>query len=71
MPSHICMQDGEVDSFQCLPMDEVARLIAQTDEIKDNCNLVILDFLMRHGYVTPDQPGYLRLLTGLRAGDCS
>ena len=54
-----------------MPLEEVARLISDTDEIKDNCNLVILDFLIRHGYIEPDQPGYLQLLTGLRQGDCS
>ena len=64
-------QDGEVESFQCLPIAEVARLIAETTEVKANCNVVILDFLIRHGVITPDQSGYLSLLTGLRHGDCS
>ena len=44
---------------------------APADEFKDNCNLVILDFMMRRGYLTPDMPGYLELLSSLRAGDCS
>ncbi len=54
-----------------LPLPEVAEFVATTDQFKDNCNLVIIDFLIRHGYLTPDMPGYCRLLTGLRAGDCS
>ncbi len=33
--------------------------------------LVIIDFLIRHGYITPEMPGYLQLVTGLRSGDCS
>ena len=41
------------------------------DEFKDNCNLVIADFLIRHGCLTPDMRGYLQLLRGLRQGDCS
>ena len=41
------------------------------DEFKDNCNLVIVDFMARHGYLTPDMPGYLQLLRALRSGDCS
>lgn len=54
-----------------LPLDQVARIMAETEDYKDNCNLVILDFLLRHGYLTPDMPGYLALLAGLRSGDCS
>lgn len=58
--------DGEVEEFHLLPIEEVARLVRETDEFKLNCNLVIVDFLVRHGHVTPDQPGYLELVTGLR-----
>lgn len=58
--------DGEVEEFQLLPIDEVARLVRDTDEFKPNCNLVIADFLVRHGQISPQQPGYLDLLTGLR-----
>lgn len=60
-----------MESFNRLPIEEVAALISDTDDIKENCNIVMLDFLMRHGCITPDQPGYLQLLAGLRAGDCS
>ena len=65
------LQDGEVESFTLLPLAEVAALVAETDEFKDNCNLVIIDFLIRHGYIVPEQPGYLALLAGMRQGDCS
>lgn len=58
--------DGEVEEFQLLPIEEVARLVRETDEFKLNCNLVIVDFLIRHGVLGPDQPGYLDLVTGLR-----
>lgn len=64
-------EDGEVESFHLLPIEEVAKLISETNEIKENCNIVMLDFLVRHGFVQPDQPGYLQLLAGLRTGDCS
>ena len=40
-------------------------------QYKENCGLVIIDWFLRHGYLTPDMPGYLALLRGLRAGDCS
>jgi 8-oxo-dGTP pyrophosphatase MutT (NUDIX family) len=64
-------QDGEVESFQRLPIAEVASIIANTDRFKDNCNLVILDFLVRHGFLKPEQEGYLQVVAGLRSGDCS
>lgn len=65
------LQDGEVESFRRLPIAKVAALVAGTDEFKDNCNLVIIDFLIRHGQIVPEQPGYLALLAGMRLGDCS
>lgn len=70
------MQDGEVEEFMRLPLSQVASIIAagpeaSGDAFKDNCNLVIIDFLLRHGYLTPDMKGYCQLLVGLRAGDCS
>lgn len=64
-------QDGEVESFQRLPLEEVASFIAETDRFKDNCNLVIIDFLVRHGFLKPEQEGYLQVVGGLRSGDCS
>lgn len=65
-------QDGEVQEFFRVPITRVAALIAGAgDDYKDNCNLVILDFLVRRGYLTPDTPGYLDLVRGLRSGDCS
>ena len=60
-----------MESFQRLPVAEVAEIIATTDNFKDNCNLVVIDFLIRHGHLTPEQPGYLELLAGLRRGDCT
>jgi hypothetical protein len=65
------MQDGEAEGFQPLPVLEIARLVASTDQFKSNCNLVLIDFLLRHGYLTPDMPGYPQLLCGLRPPDCS
>lgn len=60
-----------MEGFVLLPIDAVAALVASTDAFKQNCNLVIADFLIRHGTVTPDTPGYLQLVAGLRSGDCS
>jgi 8-oxo-dGTP pyrophosphatase MutT (NUDIX family) len=58
--------DDEVESFQLLPAAEVMRIIDTTDDFKLNCNLVIIDFLIRHGLIGPDHPDYLQLARGLR-----
>ena len=60
--------DGEVAGFELLPLDDVAALVAHTREFKDNCNLVIADFFIRHGYWTPEDDGYLALVDGVRRG---
>jgi hypothetical protein len=43
----------------------VAEIVRETEEFKANCNLVIIDFLIRHGLLDPDQEDYTRLVTGL------
>nr|XP_043619307.1 nudix hydrolase 20, chloroplastic-like [Erigeron canadensis] len=63
-------QDGEVGSFKLLPATLVANVIRDTEFFKANCNLVIIDFLFRHGYIKPEDSGYLKLLQSLRR-DCS
>ncbi|KAF0913476.1 hypothetical protein E2562_022368 [Oryza meyeriana var. granulata] len=64
-------EDGEVDSFRLIPVPHAANIIRRTHFFKPNCNLVIIDFLFRHGYLNPDCHGYLKLLQSLRRGDCS
>ena len=58
--------DGEVDEFMLQPMAEVMSTIVETDRFKPNCNLVVIDFLLRHGYISPEHGEYLDLITGLR-----
>jgi len=58
--------DGEVDSFQCMPIPEVVeRLSDGKDELKLNSNLVVIDFLVRYGYLTPEMPHYVDITQGL------
>ncbi|RWR84737.1 nudix hydrolase 20, chloroplastic isoform X3 [Cinnamomum micranthum f. kanehirae] len=64
-------KDGEVESFKLIPVAQVAKVIRSTEIFKPNCNLVIIDFLFRHGFLTPEGCGYLQLLQSLRSGDCS
>ena len=58
--------DGEIDSFELMPVGEVAALVHDTQEFKFNCNLVIIDFLLRHGVIPPEHSDYLDLQKGLR-----
>ena len=54
--------DGEVEEFTLLPIAEVAETVRDTHAFKFNCNLVIIDFLIRHGVLTPDnEPDYVTL----------
>jgi len=58
--------DGEVEAFELWPIDRVADSVRETDDWKFNVNLVIIDFLIRHGWLKPDHPDYLPLCQGLR-----
>jgi hypothetical protein len=46
----------------------VAERVAKTRDFKFNCNLVVIDFLVRHGAVDVELPGYAELVAGLRRG---
>jgi hypothetical protein len=39
--------------------------VRDTEEFKPNCNLVIIDFLVRHGSLEPETAGYSELVTAL------
>jgi isopentenyldiphosphate isomerase len=41
--------DGEVEQFLFLPAREVADVVRDTQRCKPNCNLVWIDFFLRHG----------------------
>lgn len=45
-------QDGEIDRFELWPIEEAAARVRDTADFKFNCNLVIIDFLIRHGILT-------------------
>lgn len=55
--------DGEAQDFTLMDIDEI-RL--RMSEFKPNCALVIIDFLIRHGQVTPEnEPNYLEIVSRL------
>jgi hypothetical protein len=61
-------QDGEIEDFRLMPIDAALELISQGDAFKFNVSLVILDFAIRHGILTPDnEPSYEAILAGLHA----
>lgn len=58
--------DGEIADFRLWPIDDVIAAVRDSREFKFNCNLVIIDFLIRHGLIGPEEPDYLALVAGLR-----
>lgn len=60
-----CCTDGEVQEFFLMPVEEVMEIVRSTDDFKLNCNLVIIDFLIRHCYIGPKTDDYLQILDGL------
>lgn len=58
--------DGEIDEFYLWTMDRVMETIEEGDAFKFNCALVVIDFMVRHGFVEPERPDYLKILRGLR-----
>ena len=64
--------DGEVQEFFLWSVDQILESMAAdyADPIKPNCYVVIIDWLMREGHLSPEVPGYLDVLRELRSGDC-
>ncbi len=58
--------DGEISEFYLLPAVEVMAIVDASDDFKFNCNLVIIDFCIRHGILPPEHPNYENILRGLR-----
>jgi len=64
--------DGEAEEFFLWSIDEVKKSMSPDfhDPIKPNCYVVIIDYLVRTGLVSPEAPGYLDIVRELRSGDC-
>ncbi len=58
--------DGEVDDFYLWPMEKVMAVLKDTDEFKFNSALVIIDFLIRHGFIDAGHAEYVEIVDGLR-----
>lgn len=59
--------DGEVEEFYLWPIEQVMEVVRESDEFKFNCALVVVDFLVRHGYIAADDPDYSDIVEGLTA----
>lgn len=60
--------DGEIEDFRVLEVAEVAALVRDGDAFKFNVNLVLIDFLIRHGHLNPDsEPDYVEIVQRLRS----
>ena len=62
-------RDGEVARFICLPLEEVAERVADSDAVKFNSALVIIDLLIRHGHLTPEHRDYQAIASQLNPRD--
>ncbi len=69
LPEHFVPEnsDGEVDEFYLWPIEKVMETTATTQQIKTNCNLVMIDFLVRYGYLCPEDSYYLEIVQKLRS----
>ncbi len=47
------------------PIEDVVARVRDSEDFKFNVALVIVDFLIRRGFVTPDDPDYMALVDGL------
>jgi 8-oxo-dGTP pyrophosphatase MutT (NUDIX family) len=60
-------QDEEVAEFMLMSVEEVKEAIL-AEKFKRNCVLVMLDFFVRHGYMTQEnERDYLEIVTKLRS----
>ena len=60
-------EDGEVDRIELWPLKNVIASVRDSFDIKSNGNLVVIDFLVWHGYITPEnEPDYIAVVLGLR-----
>lgn len=58
--------DGEVAEFTLMSAVELLDRLRTADDFMYDIALAKIDLLIRHGYVGPDEPGYLALLAALR-----
>jgi hypothetical protein len=58
-------RDGEFSEFLLMPASAVLDRVRTSDDFKFNVNLVVLDFAVRHGLLTAEDPEFIEVATGL------
>lgn len=58
--------DGEVAAFHLMSLPEVSAIVRETDRFKFNCNLVLTDFLIRHGFIGREDGEYEGIMRFLK-----
>ncbi|MCI0731104.1 MAG: DUF4743 domain-containing protein [Chloroflexi bacterium] len=57
--------DGKIARFYLWPIEKVVKIMITSRNFKINSNLSIIDLLIRHGYLYPDDPYYKDIVRGL------
>jgi isopentenyldiphosphate isomerase len=58
-------KDGEVEEFMLMSVEEI-KVAMFAGRFKPNCNLVMIDFFIRHGIITQENEGdYVEIITRL------
>lgn len=61
--------DGEIEGFEIMSARAAGDVIRESCRFKFNVNLVIIDFLVRHGLLDPDlEPDYAEIVASLSPG---
>lgn len=64
--------DGETEKFVLMSARDALARVRDTDDFKFNVNLVLIDFCLRHGVLTPDdEANYEAISRGLHGGDAA
>ncbi len=59
--------DQELEDFAIWPVDRVLAMVRDTRSFKFNVGPVVIDFLVRHGRIGPEEPDYEAIVRGLRS----
>jgi hypothetical protein len=58
--------DGEVEAFLLIPVSELIDRLKSADDFSYDVAVVLIDFLIRHGFVGPTDGDFLELISELR-----
>jgi thiamine pyrophosphokinase len=70
LPEDFCPRpnDDEVERFELWPARRLLEAVRETDSVKFNVNLVLIDLFLREGLIDPASSEGQRLRAGLNAG---